>query len=304
MVEAEDDAGGDDPGEEQGVQHLLAGDLHRLSRDQPLELAEGDVRPPERDRADHHGEERRHERVEGYVAPNRQVMAERRPRDQRDRAAADAVVKGNHLRHRCHLHAPRRDHAHGGADAQADHDQSPVADPLEREGRRYGDRHPSGRNQVALLCGRRVRPAADPEDEQGERHDVTDLHEARLRIESGEDGHAHPSFSESPSEDAFSSFGSFLGFRTNMPSIRSVTMKPPTMLIVPKAIAIVPIRLSSQKSESPTTIRPPSSTMPWIALVCDIRGVWSVVGTFEITSKPTNAASTKIVISVMSGIRR
>ena len=89
-----------------------------------------------------------------------------------------------------------------------------------------------------------------------------------------------------------------------MPSIRSVTMKPPTMLIVPKKIAIVPIRLSSQKFERPTTISPPSSTMPWIALVCDISGVCSVVGTFEITSKPTNAARTKIVISVIRGIRR
>ena len=38
-------------------------------------------------------------------------------------------------------------------------------------------------------------------------------------------------------------------------------------------IAIVPMRLSSQKSERPTTISPPRSTMPWIALVCDISGV-------------------------------
>ena len=40
-------------------------------------------------------------------------------------------------------------------------------------------------------------------------------------------------------------------------------------------------------------------TIPWIAFVCDISGVWRVVGTFEITSKPTNAARTKIVISVI-----
>ena len=39
--------------------------------------------------------------------------------------------------------------------------------------------------------------------------------------------------------------------------------------------------------------------MPWIALVPDISGVCSIVGTFEITSKPTNTASTKIVISVI-----
>ena len=58
-----------------------------------------------------------------------------------------------------------------------------------------------------------------------------------------------------------------------MPSIRSVTMKPPTMLIVPKAIAITPITFSRLSSAEPITIRPPSMTMPWIAFVCDISGV-------------------------------
>ena len=84
-----------------------------------------------------------------------------------------------------------------------------------------------------------------------------------------------------------------------MPSIRSVTMKPPTMLIVPKAIAITPMTFSSVSSAEPITISPPSMTMPWIALVCDISGVCRVVGTFEMTSKPTKAARTKIVISVI-----
>src|SRR5215212_11026291 len=45
-------------------------------------------------------------------------------------------------------------------------------------------------------------------------------------------------------------------------------------------------------------------TMPWTALVCDISGVCSVVGTFEITSKPTKAARTKIVNSVIRLIGR
>ncbi len=39
-------------------------------------------------------------------------------------------------------------------------------------------------------------------------------------------------------------------------------------------------------------------TIPWIALVWLISGVCRVVGTFEMTSKPTKIASTKIVISV------
>ncbi len=42
--------------------------------------------------------------------------------------------------------------------------------------------------------------------------------------------------------------------------------------------------------------------MPWIAFVPDISGVCSVFGTFEITSKPTNAASTRIAISVNRSI--
>ena len=42
--------------------------------------------------------------------------------------------------------------------------------------------------------------------------------------------------------------------------------------------------------------------MPWIAFVPDISGVCSIVGTFEITSKPTNTASTKIVISLIRSL--
>ena len=42
--------------------------------------------------------------------------------------------------------------------------------------------------------------------------------------------------------------------------------------------------------------------MPWIALVPDISGVCSVFGTFEMTSKPTNAASTRIASSVTTSI--
>ena len=37
--------------------------------------------------------------------------------------------------------------------------------------------------------------------------------------------------------------------------------------------------------------------MPWIAFVPDISGVCSIVGTFEITSKPRKIASTRIVSS-------
>src|SRR3954454_16311311 len=83
-----------------------------------------------------------------------------------------------------------------------------------------------------------------------------------------------------------------------MPSIRSVTRKPPTTLIVPKAIAITSRSSSRKPVAGPISRMPPSTTMPWIALVPDISGVCSVFGTFEMTSKPTNAARTRIASSV------
>jgi hypothetical protein len=116
----------------------------------------------------------------------------------------------------------------------------------------------------------------------------------------GADPGTDPAEPESSDEDS-AVFG--LGLRANIPSIRSVTRNPPTMLIVPKAIAITPITYSSPSSANPTTISPPSITIPWIAFVCDISGVCRVVGTFEITSKPTNAASTKIVTSTIRSIQ-
>src|SRR6266508_3924792 len=42
----------------------------------------------------------------------------------------------------------------------------------------------------------------------------------------------------------------------------------------------------------------PTITIPWIALVPDIRGVCNSVGTFEITSKPRKIASARIVSSM------
>ena len=90
---------------------------------------------------------------------------------------------------------------------------------------------------------------------------------------------------------------SFL-FSLNMASMRSVTRKPPMTLIVPKAIAITSRMSLSTPSTCPISTRPPSTTIPWIALVPLISGVCSVFGTFEMTSKPTNAASTRIASSV------
>ena len=95
------------------------------------------------------------------------------------------------------------------------------------------------------------------------------------------------------------------GLVLNISSMRSVTRKPPTMLIVPNAIAITRmILLNVSLPASPTTSRPPSRTIPWIALVPDISGVCSVFGTFEITTKPMNPASTRIARLVVRTLAR
>ena len=41
----------------------------------------------------------------------------------------------------------------------------------------------------------------------------------------------------------------------------------------------------------------PTITIPWMKFVPDMSGVCSIVGTFETTSNPRNAASTRIVSS-------
>ena len=46
----------------------------------------------------------------------------------------------------------------------------------------------------------------------------------------------------------------------------------------------------------------PTRMMPWMALVPDIKGVWSMVGTLLMTSMPTKIASTKNVSSFSSSL--
>ena len=71
----------------------------------------------------------------------------------------------------------------------------------------------------------------------------------------------------------------------NISSIRSVTRNPPTTLIVPNMTATVSSALLSVSCAAPvaSSRMPPTTTIPWIALVPDISGVCSVLGTLEIT---------------------
>src|SRR4029450_13944984 len=88
----------------------------------------------------------------------------------------------------------------------------------------------------------------------------------------------------------------------NISSIRSVTTKPPTMLSVARTTATSATTSSPVVSARPAPRNAPTRMAPWSAFAPDIRGVCRVVDTLEMTSKPTNAASTKIVSSAIPSV--
>jgi hypothetical protein len=84
----------------------------------------------------------------------------------------------------------------------------------------------------------------------------------------------------------------------NISSIRSVTATPPTMLRVARITATRARVTSSAPCASLAMIIAPTRITPWIALLPDMSGVCRMLGTLEITSKPTNADNTKIISRV------
>jgi hypothetical protein len=98
--------------------------------DQLLELRERHHRARERDRADQ-AERTIASEMSIFGAPAREDSMQLRERDQRRRAAADAVEQRHHLRHRGHLHAARRDRSETAADQHPERDRPPArrADP-------------------------------------------------------------------------------------------------------------------------------------------------------------------------------
>ena len=79
-----------------------------------------------------------------------------------------------------------------------------------------------------------------------------------------------------------------------MPSIRFVTQKPPTTFIAPKMTAIMPTVVVKPSEAEASAMIAPTSTIPCIAFVALMSGVWSRFGTREINSNPRNAEMTKI----------
>src|SRR5690606_4846038 len=81
-----------------------------------------------------------------------------------------------------------------------------------------------------------------------------------------------------------------------MPSIRSVTRKPPTTLMVANTTARKPRISPTVPSARPAAMMAPMIVTPEMAFDPDMSGVWRVGGTLLMTSKPANDASTKTVI--------
>jgi hypothetical protein len=135
------------------------------------------------------------------------AQPELRPGDQRDRAAADSVVEGDHLRHRGHLHAERGGHPDRGADQQPADDQAPVADAV--KGQRDPDRdgHAEGGDQVAALGGGGVGPLPHAHDEEDEGDDVGGADDVGVRRQARDDGRGfdHCPF---PASSGVTAFGS------------------------------------------------------------------------------------------------
>src|SRR5690606_31614992 len=193
---------------------------------------------------------------------------------------ADTVEQRHHLRHRGHLDLERGRHADRRADHQACDDEQPVLAHLVLEqGGDERQRHTDRGDPVAAHRRLRAGQLHQPVDHERERDDVEGVDE-HLVVDP-----AHLSafpLLEVP------------GFCLNIPSIRSVTTKPPTTLMAPKTTAMnrmMPLTTSSP-TPMPSTNTAPSTTIPWIALVADISGVCNVFGTLEITRNPVNPAST------------
>src|SRR5438094_3847794 len=197
-------------------------------------------------------------------------------RHQRGRATADAVEQGDHLRDGGHAHHARAD----GSDQRAEHEsdgcdlQTGLREVEEWDGRAQRDHHARGGGEVAVARALGRAQLLQAEDEQ---HRGQEVRERDQRVH-------------------------FLAAcrPLNISSMRSVTTKPPTTLVVARVTATRPSTIVTGES-APAAIRmAPTRMMPWIALVPDISGVCRIVGTLEMTSKPTKTASTKIVSSLSS----
>src|SRR5207302_4734105 len=236
----------------------------------------------EGDRADHDAENAWKELGKRRVDAELEQLGDR---DQRRGAAADAVEQRDHLGDRGHANHARADGPHERPDHYADRgDRDARAREVEQRDRcPERDDHAERRREVAVAGALGRAELLQAEDEEDRRKQIG---------ESDRDRHF------------LVSTGAFLaGWRPlNISSMRSVTTKPPTTLVVASVTATSPRTIVTGEL-APAAIRiAPTRMMPWIALVPDMSGVWRMVGTFEMTSKPTKIASTKNVSSLRSSL--
>src|SRR2546425_2047485 len=195
---------------------------------------------------------------------------------QRCRATADAVEESDHLRDGSHAHHARAD----GSDERADHEsdgrdlQTGLREVEEWDGRAQRDHHAGGGGEVAVARALGRAQLLQAEDEQRRCQEVRQSND-RVHFLAA----CRP---------------------LNISSMRSVTTKPPTTLVVARMTATRPSTIVTGEVAPAAMRMAPTRMMPWIALVPDMSGVWRMVGTFEMTSKPTNTARTKKVSSSSS----
>ena len=147
-----------------------AGERDRRGRDDALQLAGGDERSGERDRADDHVQQRRDRGRRRRLRAGLHVVVEA---DQRGSAAADRVEHADQLRHRGHLDGPGRVQS-GRAAHQRTRDQHEPAGradhvAVDDERQRRGDCRDHARGGDLVAAARRGRGV----------HQVQAEHEAR-----------------------------------------------------------------------------------------------------------------------------
>ena len=138
-VERQPAAQAENDQQNQAVQKILAGKGVRLFKFS-LQLQIRDDAAGKRERADERGEQHRDrdKRRDDVCRPSVRRVMKFQARDQRRRAAAEAVEHRHHLRHRGHLHRIRADRADDEADDRADGDERVIetSSPATRRSRR------------------------------------------------------------------------------------------------------------------------------------------------------------------------
>src|SRR5207245_3993059 len=175
---------------------------------------------------------------------------------ERGRAAARAGEERHHLRYRGHLHPARPDRSGRRADDQSDQndDRAGAREVKLRHGGAQSDDHAGGGGVVAVAGRPRRAELLEAEDEQDRGEEVRQgVDSAHLDLAAGS--------------------GVFAACRPlNISSIRSVTTKPPTTLVVARTTARNPRTILTGALALAASSSAASRMMPWIALVPDING--------------------------------